>query len=102
VRVTHMMFKDEDCAMQKIAYNPVSSKYEGWIRFAPNDECDAVGKAMFGVSYIGKDPIAIHWLSISKEVQNGQSGFAQLGYQNDADPGAGATAKLFLRCWKSR
>lgn len=101
-RFSQVTYKGESCRMTPIEYNPNSPRYKGWMRFAPDqggsDDCAEVGRAMFGVTDIRNEPIEIHWISVSKEVQAGKEGFVQLGFQNDLDPGAGGTAKIFLRC----
>jgi hypothetical protein len=89
-----LKFKDAECRLKPVEYNPTSAKYEGWIRVASDkNNCPALSKAMF------EGGNSVYWLSISKEVQNRKDGFVQLGYQNTWDPGAGGTAKAFLRCF---
>lgn len=87
------------CSLSKIAYNPNSPKYEGWIRMGAGNTkgCLNFGTALHGGSS-SKEKIDFYWVSISKEMQAGEDGFAQFGYQNIWDPGAGGTAKLFVRC----
>lgn len=93
-----LSFKGKTCNMPRISYRPISSKYNGWIRFGADENgCQSIGKAMFGLTERG-NPMKIHWLSVSPEVQDGEEGFAQLGYQNDFDPGAGGTVKIYLKC----
>jgi hypothetical protein len=87
------------CSLKPIKYNPVSSKYEGWIRQGATHSTDAgcikVATRLFGS---GREPILFYWVSISKELQAGKDGFAQFGYQNIWDPGSGGEAKTFVRC----
>lgn len=85
------------CTVSKIKYNPISAKYEGWIRMGAGNTagCLNLGKALNSNS---KEKIDFYWVSISKEMQGGADGFAQFGYQNIWDPGAGGEAKMFVRC----
>jgi hypothetical protein len=98
VRSGTLSYKTASCPVTKIEYNPNSPKYEGWIRlasFAKNEAaCTKFGSAVVG----SKEKIRFEWISVSKEMQGGADGFAQFGYQNIWDPGAGGTAKLFVRC----
>jgi len=92
--------KDASCSMEKVDYNPNSPKYQGWIRVASDKKsCPAFGKVLFGESALLHKGLEIYWLSVSEEVQAGKEGFAQLGIENDADPGAGAVGKVFVRCF---
>jgi hypothetical protein len=88
------------CTTERIGYKPVSKKYQGWVRIAPVDKngCEDLGAELVGKNQFGEG-VAIFWLSISEEMQNGQEGFAQLGVRNDWDPGAGDTGKINLRCY---
>jgi hypothetical protein len=88
------------CTTEYISYNPTSKKYKGWVRVAPVDKngCESLGAELVGNNQFGEG-MAIFWLSISQEMQNGQEGFAQLGVRNDWDPGAGDTGKVNLRCY---
>jgi hypothetical protein len=90
------------CKMSRIDYKPISSKYEGWIRFGAGNSkaCERVGTDLFNNG--GNDSVDIHWMSVSREVQKGKDGFTQVGFQNIWDGGAGSTAKVFLRCYPKR
>lgn len=95
-----LTFKGEKCNMLPMEYNPRNGKYYGWIRFASDKKnCRNLGKVLFGDSMITKKPIEIYWVSVSREVQKDRKGFLQVGYENDADPGAGAVSKLNLGCF---
>lgn len=92
-------FRDARCRLKQIKYNPVSPKYEGWIRVGtPRGDCQELGLAMFGRSSISKKPIRIYWLSLSREVQDGHPGRLQVGYENDINPEKGPEAKMFMDC----
>ncbi len=97
-RTASLSWNKNTCSLKPIKYNPISSKYEGWIRFGSigNDKaCLKFGTALLGSPTNKTD---FYWISVSKELQAGQDGFAQFGFQNTADPGAGPEAKLFVRC----
>lgn len=95
--------KNQTCNMQSIPYNPRSSKYNGWIRTgASSPFCQNLGAVIFNPSRISHQGIHIYWVSYSPETQAGKEGWVQLGYENDADPGAGAEAKSMLRCFPPR
>ena len=83
---------DESCRMKTIPYNPRSGKYEGWGRVAPSDSCEAFAKA---IGLTGD----VTFLSLSAEALQGDEGFAQIGYVNTFDPGAGGELKNDLRCF---
>lgn len=88
--------------MRPIEYNPISEKYKGWIRFAPEERgCSELGQHLFGEpsdnSLLG--PLNLYWISVSVEMQRGKDGFAQMGFANLWDPGAGETSKVFVRCF---
>lgn len=94
--VASLTYDEMVCPMGKIEYNPVSDRYKGWIRFGAKSlakACDKIAKALFG-----GEKRSLYWISVSTEMQDGEDGFAQLGYQNTADPGAGPEAKTFLNC----
>jgi hypothetical protein len=110
-----LQFKEESCRMSQIAYNPVASHYRGWIRVGGSNGCPELGHALFGNTTSSNKPIQVYWLSVSRELQLSKAAFekartaerhpggsVQLGYQNDADPGAGREAKTFLRCYPDR
>lgn len=89
------------CKTSFISYRPNSPKYKDWVRVAPvatENGCNDFNNEVVGKPYDG-DTADIHWLSLSKEVQSGAEGFAQLGIQNTSDPGSGGTAKVFVRCY---
>lgn len=90
---------DASCKLSQMDYNPTSDKYEGWIRVGTDKtNCKALSKSLFGISTHYKNGIGIYWISVSTEMQDGKEGFAQLGYENVSDPGAGAVMKMFLSC----
>lgn len=91
--------KGKSCEMSYVDYNPVSPRYEGWSRVSPNTECAEFAALVVGRKGISGEPLNIHWLSLSPEVMSGAHGFAQLGFENDWDPGAGGTAKSNMRCF---
>ncbi len=95
-RTASLSYQKTTCPLVKVAYKPNSSKYFGWIRWGAKDNaaCTKFGSAIRQ----SKVEIDFHWISVSKEMQDGADGFAQFGYQNIHDPGAGGTAKLFVRC----
>ncbi len=92
-----LTYNKASCSLSKIKYNPTSPKYEGWIRLGAGNTkgCENLGTALHDGS---KEKIDFYWISVSKEMQAGNDGFAQFGYQNIWDPGAGGEAKMFVRC----
>lgn len=93
-------FKHSACRLKQISYNPVSPKYQGWIRLGtPQGDCASLGREMFGLSEISKKPVRVYWISVSQEVQQGLKGFVQVGYENDVNPGHGPEAKLNMACF---
>lgn len=91
--------EETTCPMVPKSYNPYSKRYEGWIRIRPSDESD---KCRPLAQELLAEDLNLHWLSMSREVQAGKAGFVQLGYQNIWDPGAGGTAKTWLKCYPSK
>lgn len=93
-----MASKGSVCIFKNAKYNPVSDRYKNWSRIAPTTECKKLGSNVVGNNAFGEG-LDVHWISISPEVRSGYEGFVQLGFENDTDPGAGATAKAILRCF---
>lgn len=88
----------EACEFFDTTYRPTSSRYRGWSRIAPKDNCEDVGRVLVGETNSGRG-ILIFWFSFSPELKNGNEGFAQLGYENYFDTHAGNTAISNLRCY---
>ncbi len=93
------VYENNSCNLTQVRYRPTSPQYQGWIRVGTGSgNCAKIGLSLFGKNMNTGNPIGVYWISVSNELQNGQDGFIQIGYENDADPGAGPHAKVFLRC----
>lgn len=86
------------CSADYVPYKPNSPKYAGWIKIKPAYDCGDVEHDLIKLDG-NSEPSQIHFVTISKEVQNGQEGFVQLGLQNQWDPGSGGTVKSYLKCF---
>lgn len=104
-----LSFEKMSCTLDKVDYNPVSSKYKGWIRYANKNTHN-----LKTYSTVCKEPMSAYfnqnikspsefpdmdWISVSVELQRSGKGILQLGYENLWDPGAGGTLKTMLGCF---
>lgn len=101
-------FDGKSCTLSRVAYNPVSPKYAGWIRFKNSNAYDQIKRqtvcqdAMASLFNQGEaNPSEfpdVDWISVSTEVQSTGDGVLQLGFENLWDPGAGGTVKKMMGC----